>query len=108
SNTSFKSAQVVNPVHPVEPEMSETTKPGWLSFSIRDLLWLTALVAVVLWGLYSKPAAPVAPGRYIFEKGNEQAGETFLVDTATGECWVRNISGNWYDATPSGLKKHPQ
>ncbi len=66
--------------------MSDTPKfnPGRLSFSIRDLFWFTAVVAVVLWAFYARP---VTPGRYELIKGNEALGQTFLLDTATGQCW---------------------
>ena len=81
--------------------MNDTPKRGWLSFSIRDLLWLTAVVAVVLWALYARPSTA---GRYSME--NNQMGQTFILDTATGQCWVRDQIGRWTDAaSPPSLKK---
>lgn len=81
--------------------MSDTPKTGWLSFSIRDLLWLTALVAVVLWARYERPTAP---GRYVMEH-HPGLFQTYVLDTATGQGWVRDSGGNWADATPPVLKK---
>jgi|KBSMisStaDraftv2_1062788.scaffolds.fasta_scaffold882990_2 hypothetical protein len=80
------------------------TKPGWLSFSIRDLLWLTALVAVVLW---SKYGSNEKPGRYLLYHDPAYA-ETHFLDTATGACWIRtnDSSRTWTPTTsPIAQKK---
>jgi len=92
---------VTHDVHPAEPAMSDASRPGWLSFSIRDLLWLTALVAVVLW---SKYGSHEKPGRYT-QQMNPNQGQTFILDTATGQCWLRDVNGGWTDATPPAIKK---
>jgi hypothetical protein len=81
--------------------MSDTPKPGWLSFSIRDLLWLTTLVAVVVWSRYEHRNTP---GRYTMEL-NQASYHTYVLDTATGKLCVRDSNGNWTDATPPALQK---
>jgi hypothetical protein len=81
--------------------MSDTPKPGWFSFSIRDLMWLTTLVAVVVWSRYERPSTP---GRYMMQL-NPAAFHTYILDTATGQVYVRDSNANWTDATPPALKK---
>jgi hypothetical protein len=99
------------PAHTLTPEaqptelvvMSDSPKPGLLSFTIRDLFWLTAVVAIVLWALYTKSATS---GRYVMEY-HQDVRETFLLDTATGQCWKSDDNrGTWADAkSPPSLKK---
>ena len=83
--------------------MSDTPKQKWLSFSIRDLMWLTALVAVVLWALYAKRETH---GRFAREYYPDQL-QTHVFDTATGKAWVRDPGGNWTEVTPPALQKSP-
>jgi len=81
--------------------MSDTPKPGWLNFSIRDLLWLTTVVAVVVWSRYERPGTP---GRYTMEL-NQGSYHTYVLDTATGQLWLRDSNGNWTDVTQPALQK---
>ena len=78
--------------------MTENPERRWyqLSFSIRDLLWLTALVAVVLW---SKYGTQEKPGRYLlhYDAGHSQ---TQFIDTATGACWKADGDGKWSSMMP--------
>ena len=87
--------------------MSDTPKRGWFSFSIRDLLWLTAVVAIVLWALYGRPTAvPPTTGRFMLVRVQLEPiqGKTVLVDTATGQCWFQANNGMWIDEkTPPSL-----
>jgi hypothetical protein len=77
------------------------------SFTIRDLLWLTALCAVlVAWWMdrsLTPPttAAPPAVGRYQLIGGSESIESPTMLDTATGALWRYNSSGrNWYQHRP--------
>ena len=89
--------------------MSVAPVRGWFSFSIRDLLWLTAIVAVVLWALYGRPAAlPPMSGRFMIVRVQLEPvqGKTSLVDTVTGQCWWQDNRGVWIDEkTPPTQRK---
>ena len=99
-------------VQPVEPDaMIDKPERRWyqFGFSIRDLLWLTAIVAVVLWALYGKPAAgPPTSGRFMIVRVQleQSQDKTLLLDTATGQCWWQDNRGIWIDEkTPPSQKK---
>ena len=84
--------------------MTEKTERRWyqFGFSIRDLLWLTALVAVVLWSIYGNDEKP---GRFLLHY-DAAYGQTQFIDTATGECWKRDADGKWISMMPPiSLKK---
>ena len=70
-------------------------KRRWLSFSIRDLLWLTALVAIVLtaW-IVRRPPAPPVSGRFQLIETRPGEGPWLFLDTATGQIW-RDSAGAW-------------
>jgi hypothetical protein len=57
-----------------------------LRFAIRDLLWLTLVVALcAVWWFQSRRATP----RYVVnEVGDSDAHITVLRDTQTGKIWV--------------------
>ena len=79
--------------------MSDTPKPGWLSFSIRDLLWLTALVAVVLRARYERPTVP---GRYVMEH-HPALFQTYVLSTpppVKAGCATRAATGSMRATTP--------
>ena len=80
--------------------MSDTPKPGWLSFSIRDLLWLTTLVAVVVWSRYERPNTP---GRYTMEL-NQASYHTYLLDTAKGKTLKVKVVADGFEYEGEGYK----
>jgi cell division protein FtsL len=109
----IKKASSPNEVQPAEPDaMSDTPKRGWLSFSIRELMLLTAIVALALALIYTRwPTRPIAPGRYQIEVdsgSNGSDGRTLFVDTATGKIWVHYASwpsDSWQEMqSPAGSK----
>jgi hypothetical protein len=66
-------------------------------FTIRDLLWLTVLVAMGLVWFFQKPNQP---GRYQLGTDHSHA---LINDTATGRCWMLGDNGRWGDtASPVG------
>jgi hypothetical protein len=65
-----------------------------LRFSIRDLLWLTALVAVLVGWWLDHRHLMVGQGRYSFYKTRK--GDLIL-DNTTDQAWVR-IDDAWVDA----------
>jgi hypothetical protein len=69
---------------------------GGMKFSIRDVLWLTVVFALVLALIYVKQ--PVATGRFqIVVDG----GTNFVMDTTTGKIW-------WWGAHTNGeWKEYP-
>ncbi|HZL89087.1 MAG TPA: hypothetical protein VFB96_11980 [Pirellulaceae bacterium] len=76
-----------------------------MQFTIRDVLWLMTVVALLLALIYAKrpsqiPAAPAvaAPpiGRYQI-MSDPKSGYVFLLDSATGRAW-RYYSGEWSDS----------
>ena len=60
-----------------------------LRFTIRDLLWLTALMAVVLAWRFSRPQPQI--GRY--QRIDKPDSRSLIFDTATGRVWEREPSG---------------
>ena len=75
-----------------------------VQFSIRDGLWLTTVVALVMALLYSNRSAQPTPlpapipavmpiGRYQL-MSDPKSGYVFMLDTATGKVW-RYSSGSW-------------
>ena len=73
--------------------MSESPKPGWLSFTIRDLMWLTVVVALVMALIYVK--WPSGQGRYQMTSGGSK---TFFLDTTTGKIWAQySDNGDWHE-----------
>lgn len=63
-----------------------------MRFSIRDMMWLTVVVAMAFAWYFVKPNTP---GRYTIgiDPGRNSA---LLVDTATGQCWER-YGKEWID-----------
>jgi hypothetical protein len=74
-----------------------------MKFSIRDTLWLTTVVGLVIALIYTKrpqgppPQPPV--GRYQM-MSDPKSGYVFLLDSATGQTW-KYYSGSWTDDRPS-------
>jgi hypothetical protein len=62
----------------------ERTRLAKPHFTIRDLLWLTVVVALVLALIYTKQ--PSAAGRYQLILPQEKGG--YLIDTVTGKVLV--------------------
>lgn len=60
-----------------------------MRFTIRDLLWLTVVVAVALTAFFAKPRSP---GRYQMTRSDDGL---ILLDTATSQCWERDRYGTW-------------
>jgi hypothetical protein len=60
-------------------------------FSIRDLLWLMTVVALVVALIYAKQ--PVAAGRYQLVVAD--SGVKYFLDTATGQCWLQIPGKGW-------------
>ncbi|HUE71746.1 MAG TPA: hypothetical protein VMP01_12740 [Pirellulaceae bacterium] len=63
-------------------------------FSIRDLLWLTVVVALAVALIYVK--RPIATGRYQMISGAE--GQNYILDTTTGKIWAQSGYQPWDDA----------
>jgi hypothetical protein len=63
--------------------MNDTPKRGWFTFSIRDILWLTAVVALAVALVYVK--WPNGQGRYQFTTDTHES--LYIFDTATGRYW---------------------
>jgi hypothetical protein len=60
-------------------------------FSIRDILFVSSLVAVLLgWWIDRHRVSPVA-GR--FQLGTPNNGQTLILDTATGQVWYQPQAG---------------
>ncbi len=75
--------------------MSDAPKRGWLSFSIRDLMFLTVIVALAVALVYVK--WPSGQGRYQFAV-DEAHHNLYIFDSATGRCWrkpTRGYGGEW-------------
>jgi hypothetical protein len=92
--------------------MSDTPKRGWLSFSIRELMLVTAIVALALALIYTKwPSGPSGFARYqiaVDIGSNGSDGRTLFVDTVTGKIWVQYKSwpsDSWQEMpSPAGSK----
>jgi hypothetical protein len=67
-----------------------------MKFSIRDMLWLTVVVALVLGLIFVKQ--PSAPGRYQLIADPHQSGARYMVDTTTGDYWYQ-LSNKWHEGT---------
>lgn len=75
-------------------------------FTIRDVLWLTAVVAAGLGvALYNRPSPPAAKqvGRFQIIDDSKN-GYIYLLDTATGEVWQR-YQGSWNNDRSSAMKQ---
>ncbi len=74
--------------------MSDTPSRRWLSFSIRELMLVTAIVCLVLTLAYTKWPNKVG-GRYQMTSGG---AKTFILDTTTGKIWVQySDNGDWHE-----------
>ena len=82
-----------------EPPRQPAASP-W-RFSLRDIFWLTLVVAIFLWFQVGRPRTA---NRYQMEIYAAQ-GTVIMLDTATGIVWERDINGHWSaGAAPSDLK----
>jgi hypothetical protein len=75
-------------------------------FTIRDLLWLTAVAAVALGvAVYNRqPRRAAKPvGRYQIIEDSKH-GYIYLLDTATGEIWQR-YQGSWSNDRSPAMKE---
>jgi len=80
---------------------NQARSPKLAHVTIRDLLWLTLVVAIVLWFQYARP---ISVGRYQMEY-NAGMGQLIMLDTATGKTWNRHADNNWTSvSTPNDLK----
>ena len=74
-----------------------------MKFSIRDALWLTALVAVALSWWIERARREEAPspqpaegqGKYDVIMTGERHDKPYLFDSKTGEMWERYSDGQW-------------
>jgi hypothetical protein len=72
-----------------------------IQFTIRDVLWLMTVAALILALIYTKRplAAPTPPpmGRYQLVSDPGQRGTKYILDTATGKMWYQAGHGTfWY------------
>jgi hypothetical protein len=66
-------------------------------FSIRDLLFLVAIVALALgWWFDRRPV----PARF---QMTTTAGHAFVLDTATGQVWSRRVDPGTYISSSGGF-----
>jgi hypothetical protein len=78
-------------------------KPRWHQLSLRTLLEIVALVAVVLAFVYHWSGTK---GRFQMMNTPRGSGsEVFLYDTATGRVWQQEYDGSWTEAALPGLKR---
>ena len=75
-----------------------------MKFSIRDLLLVTVIVALVLALMYVK--WPSGQGRYQFAV-DEAHGNLYIFDSATGRYWRKasGFGGEWKIELPPDLTK---
>ncbi len=83
-----------------------------MRFTIRDLLWLVALIAVGLgWWInrlqlldgIERAKTQSLPGRYVIHL--DSSGNV-MIDTQTGQMWRRSThSGKWLDYSSPVLRK---
>jgi hypothetical protein len=74
---------------------------GGMKFTIRDILWLTAVVALIVALIYVKQ--PVAAGR--FQLVVPQHAPKYVFDTTTGKIWIQaHHHGEWYEYPSPKLK----
>jgi hypothetical protein len=66
-------------------------------FTIRDLLWLTALVAMGVGWWISNSNRKIGRYQYVTHPG----GANNVLDTATGQMWTVNSVGDWLPFSPS-------
>ena len=72
-----------------------------MKFSIRDALWLTALVAVGLGWWIDRARRPEPPqpvvesGKYDVIVTGKDADKIYLLDARTGQMWERYSDGQW-------------
>jgi hypothetical protein len=85
--------------------MSEATDPAQprLSFSIRTVLEVFAVAAVILALIYTRAPAPTGDGRYqlvAVPSDIPQLPNLFVIDTQTGKVWksgrVDQNGMSWY------------
>jgi hypothetical protein len=78
--------------------------PRWYQLSLRTLLEITAVVAVVLAFAYQRNGAV---GRFQIINGTTPgAGQTtFMVDTATGKVWTFEYNSTWSPNNPPGISR---
>lgn len=82
-------------------EENQARSPKLAHVTIRDLLWLTLVVAIVLWFQYARP---ISVERYQMEH-NAGMGRLIILDTATGKIWNRHADNNWTSVpTPNDRK----
>jgi hypothetical protein len=76
------------------PYLGGMTTPRFYQVSLRTILELVFIAAVLLGFFYWRNVPPVASGRFQVETFRGE--EVLFVDTATGETWVGNpLSGQW-------------
>jgi len=84
-------------------------------FTIRDLLWLTLVVALVAGWLVDRRSYSAPPRFQLFDKSGPSAASgirtKYLIDNQTGQRWVKvdGPTGDtemtmWY---PTSIKKAP-
>jgi hypothetical protein len=74
-----------------------------MKFTIRDLLWATAVVAIALgWRITGQrtPPAPT-PAEAHYELVPIGTDKLLLFNPRTGECWERYSNGRWSPHTES-------
>jgi hypothetical protein len=77
---------------------------GGMKFTIRDLLWLTVVAALIVALLYVK--RPVATGRFqlVVDGGRTK----YVMDTTSGKIWWwgAQTNGEWVEySSPPNLPK---
>ena len=71
-----------------------------MKFTIRDLLWLTVVTALVVALIFTK--RPIHPGRYQLVDG---AKGRHVVDTTTGRIWWQRRPDEWIELPSPPLSK---
>jgi hypothetical protein len=80
------------------------TAPRHFQLSLRTILEVVALIAVVLALMYQRGGTA---GRYQMLSSPSHGSRTdvFMYDTATGRVWQQEYDGTWTPATLPGLSK---